>query len=84
MRCKRKTPELNPTPMRTKNGRIVLRSTCRCGTNKSRHMSRIDIEGRGFGGIIISIPLTGPLLKGIIGTGAGKELRLPGKMGGGK
>ena len=39
--CERKTPVSNPTPMRTSNGRIVLRSTCPvCATNKSGFMSR--------------------------------------------
>ena len=41
MRCKRKTPKVNPTCMRTKINRIVMRSMCTVsGSTKTRFMSR--------------------------------------------
>ena len=68
----RKTPEVNPTPMQTMNNRIVMRSTCLLsGTIKTRFMSGKEIRSAGLGGIITSILLIEPLLKGIIGSGAG-------------
>ena len=64
LRCKRKTPELNRTPMRTTSGRIVLKSMCPVSkSNKSRLISRKEIEGRGLGGIITYIQIIKPLLK---------------------
>ena len=53
IKCKRKTQEVNPTPMRTKNNRIALRSTCPvCGTNKSRFISMKEAKEGGFLGLI--------------------------------
>ena len=76
---------MNPTSMRTKNNRIMMRSTCPVsGTTKSRFMSMKEIESAGLGGIITAIPLMEPLLKVIFGSGAAKGLRLPGTVGGGK
>ena len=50
LRCKRKTPKLNPTFMRTKNSRILLRTTCPvCGTNKSSFMSSKETNCCGLG-----------------------------------
>ena len=61
VKCK-KTPEMNPTPMWTKNNRIMMISTCKVsGTTKTRFTSRKEIEGAGLGGIITTIPLIGPL-----------------------
>ena len=69
VRCKRKTPEVNPTPMRTKNVRIVMKSTCPVsGTTRTRFMSRKEIEGDGLGGIITTIPLIRLLLEGIFSS----------------
>ena len=63
----KKTPELNPTRMRTNNDRMVLRSTCPMfRTNKSRFMSRKEI-------IVSHISLIGPVLKEIFGSGAGNS-----------
>ena len=53
VKCKRKTQEVNPTPMQTKNNRITLRSTCPvCGTNKSRFISMKEAKEGGFLGLI--------------------------------
>ena len=82
---KRKTLEMNPTPMRTTNNRIVMRSTCPVsGTTKIRFISRKEIKGAGLGTNITSITLIGPLRKGIFGSGVRKELRLRGTVGRGK
>ena len=62
----------------------LARGECVYETNISRFLSRKEIEGRGLGGIITSISLMGPLLKGIFGTGVGKGMRLRCTMSGGK
>ena len=56
MKYKRKTQEVNPTPMQTTNNRIALRSTCPvCGTNKSRFISMKEAKEGGFLGLIKNV-----------------------------
>ena len=71
VRCKRKTPELNPTPMLTKNDRL-MRSTCPVWNQLIQIYVKERNRGSWMGRIISHIPLIGPLLKGIFGSEAGK------------
>ena len=78
----KKIPELNPTPMRTNNDRMVLRSTCPMfRTNKSRFVSRKEIKDRGLGELY---RLSCQYLKRYLVVEPEKALRLQSTMGLGK
>ena len=70
VRCKRKTSEVNPTAVKTKNNRIAMECVCPvCGAKKSRFISmNEDKKGRflGYAG-------TGLRLPGTVGGGGKKN-----------
>ena len=44
--CKRKTDSVNPKPVRTKNGRLMIQSICKvCGKKKSTFVKEQEAAG---------------------------------------
>lgn len=63
VKCRTKTDNDKPTPVKAKNGRIMLKGKCNsCGTMKSQFISKDAAQSGGF--LPFLLPALGGLLLG--------------------
>lgn len=73
MKCRAKTPDLQPYGDRAKNERYMVRSTCGvCNNKKSRFVSKREVEGGSLGSLFGK--LTGKVTAPLIAQAAKKIL----------